>query len=84
MTFEDCDCYFVETTDIYYWCYIELEDLTMEAWNFVVLLKNNKFTLKLGNQCNFVIFNTRCSLLYCLSVHSLTLILGVLVLLFAV
>jgi hypothetical protein len=53
-------------------------------WNLVVLLENNKISLKLGNQKDFIIFNTRCSLLYCLSVHNLTLILDVIMLLFAV
>jgi hypothetical protein len=33
VTSEDCDCYLVGTTDIYNWCYIELEDLAMEAFN---------------------------------------------------
>lgn len=37
--------------------------LPLEAYNFVVLLKNEKVTLKLGNQCNFVILFV-CTQLY--------------------
>lgn len=35
LTFEDCDCYFVGTTDICYWCYIESEYLAMELSCFI-------------------------------------------------
>jgi hypothetical protein len=36
LTFGDCDCYFVGTTDIYYWCYIESEYLAMELSCFII------------------------------------------------